>query len=66
MMVNVLQEMIQIANAKLGQQLTSRLAEPIIALQYADDTVILASTRGNTLHVLHEFSAESGLAINNH
>jgi Reverse transcriptase (RNA-dependent DNA polymerase) len=65
--VDVLQRMIGV-NTGITQKLTPRLNDPIIALQYADDMVIVATTKGNTLRVLklalHAFCKASSLNIN--
>jgi Reverse transcriptase (RNA-dependent DNA polymerase) len=68
--VDVLQRMIHAANTMLPHTLTSKIQEPIVALQYADDTILVTTIKGQTVRylmmVLHSFSQTSGLAINFH
>jgi hypothetical protein len=62
--------MINAANTMLPHTLTSKIQEPIVALQYADDTILVTTIKGQTVRylmlVLHSFSQTSGLAINFH
>lgn len=66
--VDVLQCMVMAANETLSYPITTNLRESIIALQYADDTAIVANGSVQTLVVLRIvlrlFSKMSGLKIN--
>lgn len=66
--VDVLQRLIGAANDTLKQSLSSKLREPIMALQYADDTAIIARADLTTMVslklILRLFSSISGLQIN--
>ena len=46
---DVLQQMIAATNSLLNKPLSAKIAEPIMALQYADDTAIIASSDEKTL-----------------
>lgn len=66
--VHVLQRMIEQTNGCLVTQLSSRLMEPILALQYADDPAIIAKADLTTMIplklLLWLFSKVSALRIN--
>lgn len=66
--VDVFQMMIQVAVGILQRPLTQKVEESIIALQYADDTAVVARADISTLItfklVLRLFSAVSGLQVN--
>lgn len=66
--VDVLQRLIQKVNGTLNQALSARIRDPILALQYADDTAIIAradlSTMISLKLVLKLFSKISSLQIN--
>lgn len=66
--VDVFQKMIQVANSLLNSPLSNRLQDLIMALQYADDTVVLASAEISSLIsfklILCLFSSISGLLHN--
>lgn len=68
LVVDVLQRLIEAANSTLNQHLSPRLIEPIMALQYADDTAIIVRADITTMItlklVLRFFSNISGLQIN--
>ena len=64
----VFQKLIEGANSILHSPLTAKLEEGILALQYADDTAIIANSRQGTLItlklLLRVFTKISGLSIN--
>lgn len=66
--VDVLQAMIVKLNGLLSGFLSSKLRDAVIALQYANDTAIIASADEETLIslklILRMFTAISGLYIN--
>lgn len=66
--VDVLQKMIQGANTMLIDPISAKLSDLIMALQYADDTAIIANGQLSTVVtlklVLRIFSKVSGLDIN--
>lgn len=66
--VDVLQQMVTLVNEILGIGMTRRVKEPIVALQYADDTALVASADITTLAalklILRIFTSVSGLKIN--
>lgn len=68
MAVDVLPRMIGKLNQNLSSVLSSRLKEAVLALQYTDDTAIIANADEETLisHkiILRMFTAISGLHIN--
>lgn len=65
---DVFQHMIQVANSLLVTPLSTRLHDSLMAIQYADDTAILASAEISTLItfklMVRLFSKISGLQIN--
>lgn len=66
--VDVLQQMIKVANSILISAISSRISEAILALQYADDTALVANADSKTLVtlklILRLFSKVFGLRIN--
>lgn len=66
--VDVFQRMIHVANNLLHEPLSGRCSQPIYALQYADDTAVIANASARTLItfklVLRMFSNISGLKVN--
>lgn len=66
--VDVFQRMVKMANETLDSSLSNKLADPIFALQYADDTAIIASADISTLItfklILRLFTSISGLQVN--
>lgn len=66
--VDVFQRMVNAANETLEASLSNKLTVPILALQYADDTTIVASADIDTLItfklVLRLFTNVSGLQVN--
>lgn len=68
LVVDVLQQMIGIANGMINSPIANKLTDSIIAMQYADDTAIIAGTDVKILVtlklVLRLFTAASGLKIN--
>lgn len=65
---DVLQRMIIAVSTSLTQTISSKVAEPIMPLQYGDDTVLIVSAKGRVIQVLrlmlHRFSEATGLHIN--
>lgn len=68
--VDTLQRMVQVANNQILAQISNRFPEAIIAMQYADDTAIVANGEAQTLRILkillRLFTKISGLSINFH
>lgn len=66
--VDVLQQMIRVANSTLHHPLSPKIPEALLAMQYADDTTIVANAHPESLVslklVLRIFSKVSGLNIN--
>lgn len=66
--VDVLQRMVIAANQTLPTSITTRIRDPVVALQYGDDTAIVANGEAQTLValriVLRIFAKLSGLKIN--
>lgn len=66
--VDVFQCMVQVANFVPQQPLSNKIDEPVVALQYADDTAVIARADIDTLVtfklVLRLFTAISGLKVN--
>lgn len=66
--VDVFQQMLRVANSTLTQPISSKISESILALQYADDTALVANADSSTLVtlklILRIFSKVSGLQIN--
>lgn len=66
--VDVFQRMIGVANGILTKPLSTKYSQSIIALQYVDDTAIIANADLDTLVmlkiILRCFSSISGLRIN--
>lgn len=68
--VDVFQQMVNRVSMALNRAITSKIKEAITALQYADDTTVLASSNKDTLISLkitiRLFAAISGLHVNYH
>lgn len=68
--VDVLQKMVQVINSLVSDKITSKIGKAVVIHQYADDTVLIASTSVPSLVslklVLRMFTAVSGLEINYH
>lgn len=66
--VDVLQQMLGVANSTLSQPISSKIPESLFALHYADDTILIANANMGTVVtlklVLRLFSKVSGLLIN--
>lgn len=66
--VDVFQKMIQVGNSILSAPLSNKLQDSMVALQYADDTAIIANGDITSLVtfklILRIFSAISGLQVN--
>lgn len=66
--VDVLQQMVRVVNALLPTPISRRVPEALLALQYADDTMLLAHADESSLItlklMLRLFSMISGLGIN--
>lgn len=66
--VDVFQQMVRVSNQLLKSPLTTRMNNPIVALQYADDTAIVARADASTLVtfklILRLFTSISGLQVN--
>lgn len=64
----IVQQMIRVANATLNHSISSKILESLLALQYRDDTALIANAHPETLVtlklVLRLFSKVSGLEIN--
>lgn len=68
--VDVLQQMVQVANSTLRTTISKKVNQPILAFQYADDTAIVANGEIETIVtlkiVVRLFTKISGLKINFH
>lgn len=66
--VDVLQQMVASLNNILGTDLTAKMREPIVVMQYADDTALIAKADISTLIslklVIRLFTLVSGLKVN--
>jgi hypothetical protein len=62
-------QLVRATDTTISFSLTPRIQKPVVALQYADDTMLLSTVKGNYLKkliiTLHCFSVCSGLRINN-
>ncbi|KAJ4771882.1 LINE-1 reverse transcriptase [Rhynchospora pubera] len=65
---DVLHQMLQTVANTMDLSITSKLRKPYYTLQYADDTLVFATTKGNAAatlqYVLTHFSGISGISIN--
>lgn len=65
---DVFQCMVQVASNLLGLSISNKISDSIVALQYADDTAIIARADPSTIVsfklILRLFSAISGLEVN--
>ena len=66
--VDVFQRMVQVANSVLQRSLSNKINQAVVAMQYADDTAIIARADLDTLIsfklILRSFAAISGLQVN--
>lgn len=68
LVVDVFQQMVRVSNQLLESPLTTRMNNPIVALQYTDDIAIVARADASTLVtfklILRLFTSISGLQVN--
>lgn len=66
--VDVFQQMIQVTNRLLSSSLSNKIGDAIVALQYADDTAVIANADISSLIsfkiMLRLFTSVSGLEVN--
>lgn len=66
--VDVFQRMVQVANSVLQRSLSRKISQALVAMQYADDTAVVARADLDTLisfkMLLRSFTAMSGLHVN--
>lgn len=68
LVVDVLQQFIKVANGLIQSRISRKIPEAMLALQYADDTALIANASYEMIAmlklVLRLFSKVSGLSIN--
>ncbi|KAJ4768098.1 RNA-directed DNA polymerase (reverse transcriptase)-related family protein [Rhynchospora pubera] len=66
--VDVLNKMFEAASITVPHNICSKIQPPFFVLQYADDTMLFSTAKGQAVHVLnsviHSFSLVSGIALN--